>query len=132
MHLQQTIRQPTCGNARLGDKPLLDLQTFSAERLFASLNSNVTDINFFVPGTNTGATTSAFAAIFVDVEDNTALSHTMVEFFDKNNALLFARNVLAGANSGLSFLELHPGLSFDERSPKLLKRADLSIKDFFD
>ncbi len=81
-----------------------DLQTFSAQRLFATTNSRVTDIQFFVPGTNTAASTSAFAAIFVDVEDNNALVFTTMEFFDQNNASIFSRNVTVAGNQGLSFL----------------------------
>jgi hypothetical protein len=45
-----------------------DFQTFSAEKLFTAVNSNITDITFFVPGTTVAATTSAFGAVFVDVE----------------------------------------------------------------
>ncbi|MBL0161140.1 MAG: PEP-CTERM sorting domain-containing protein [Bryobacterales bacterium] len=77
-----------------------DLQAFSAQRLFASAGSNVTDILFFLPGTTTAATTSAFGAIFVDVETS---GETKMEFFDGNNALIYSREVLAGANQGLSF-----------------------------
>src|SRR5947207_2985337 len=62
-----------------------DLQAFSPSRLFAALNSNIVDISFFVPGTSTPATTSAFGLIFVDVETPNL---TMVEFFDANNVLL--------------------------------------------
>src|SRR5207248_1214057 len=42
--------------------------TFSPQRLFTSLGSNITDINFFVPGTNTPALTRGFGAIFSDVD----------------------------------------------------------------
>ena len=45
-----------------------DFQTFSAQKLFTAVNSNITDVRFFVPGTSIAAITSAFAAIFVDVE----------------------------------------------------------------
>lgn len=82
----------------------LDLQVFSAQRLFATVGSRFTDINFFVPGTSTTATTSAFGAVFVDVEDNSASVFTLMEFFDTNDALIFSRNVLAAGNQGLSFL----------------------------
>ena len=81
-----------------------DLQTFSAQRLFASVGGRITDIHFFVPGTTTPATTSAFAAIFVDVEDNTATSFTQVEFFDSNNALILSRHAVPAGNQGLSFV----------------------------
>ncbi len=79
-----------------------DLQTFSPQRLFASVGSNITDVTFFVPGTAIRATTSAFAAIFVDEElDENA---TLMEFFDQNDALIFSRSVLEGANQSLAFL----------------------------
>ena len=78
-----------------------DFQTFSAQRLFTAVNSNITDVNFFVPGTTTAATTSAFGLIFVDVE---VAGLTKVEFFDANNALLYTRDALVAGNQGLSFL----------------------------
>ena len=78
-----------------------DFQAFSAQRLFTAVGSNITDVTFFVPGTAIAATTSAFAAIFVDVE---VAGLTKMEFFDPSNSLIFSRNVLAGANQGLSFL----------------------------
>ncbi len=85
-----------------------DLQTFSAERLFATTNSRVTEVAFFVPGTNTAATTSAFAAIFVDAET----AGTTMEFLGLDNSVIFSRTVTAanfqGTNGdnrgGLSFL----------------------------
>ncbi len=78
-----------------------DLQVFSAQRLFTAVNSNITDVSFFVPGTATQATTSAFGAIFVDVEVATS---TKVEFFGQNDVLLYSKFVLVGGNQGLSFL----------------------------
>ena len=93
-------------SANAGGAPVLfgfpnDFQAFSAQRLFTAVNSNITDVTFFVPGTAIAATTSAFAAIFVDVE---VAGLTKMEFFDPSNSLIFSRNVLAGANQGLSFL----------------------------
>ena len=78
-----------------------DFQTFSAQRLFTAVNSNITDVRFFVPGTSIAATTSAFGAIFVDVED---AAQTRIEFFDENDLLIFARDALVAGNQGLSFL----------------------------
>jgi hypothetical protein len=78
-----------------------DLQTFSPNRLFDPVGSNITDVNFFVPGTSTPATTRAFGLVFVDVE---TANLTQVQFFDANNNLLFSRFALAGGNQGLSFL----------------------------
>ena len=82
----------------------LDLQTFSPAKLFAIVGSRTMDIQFFVPGTNVAATTSAFGAIFVDAEDNNATNFTNMEFFDPLGNSIFSRTVLAGSNQGLSFL----------------------------
>ncbi len=78
-----------------------DFQTFSAQRLFTAVGSNVVDVSFFVPGTTTAATTSAFGLVFVDVE---VADVTTVDFFDPSNALVFSRSALVAGNQGLSFL----------------------------
>jgi len=52
---------------------------FSAQRLFTALGSNITDINFFVPGTTTPAWTSGFGAIFSDVDVSNT---TSIQYFD--------------------------------------------------
>ena len=78
-----------------------DFQAFSAQRLFTAIGSNITDVRFFVPGTSTAATTSAFGAIFVDVE---VAGDTKIEFFDAGNLLIFSRDALAAGNQSLSFL----------------------------
>jgi len=88
-----------------------DLQTFSPQRLFATTNSRVTDIRFFVPGTSTAATTRAFAAIFVDAEFNDAANFTRMEFFDQSDAVIFSHNVTA-ANFQLTNGDNRGGLSF--------------------
>ena len=77
-----------------------DFATFSAQRLFTAINSNTTDVSFFLPGTTTAATTSAFGAIFTDAE---VAGLTRLEFFDENNALMFSHDVLTSSNQGLSF-----------------------------
>lgn len=43
-------------------------EPFSPQRLFTSLGSNIVDVDFFVPGTNTPASTNGFGAIFSDVD----------------------------------------------------------------
>lgn len=78
-----------------------DFQTFSPQKLFTAVGSNITDVTFFLPGTATRATTSAFAAIFTDVEE---AGSTFMEFFDLADQLIFSRHVLHGDNQGLSFL----------------------------
>jgi hypothetical protein len=79
---------------------------FSPQRLFTAIGSNVTDVSFFVPGTTTAATTSAFGAIFSDVD----LIGSSLEFFDLLNHSLgvFAVPSLLG-NETFEFL----GVKFD-------------------
>ncbi len=74
--------------------------TFSPERLFTALGSNIVDVTFFVPGTTTPATVRGFGAVFADV-DTTGV--TTIELFDQDNKSLgtFAP---PAANGGLSFL----------------------------
>jgi hypothetical protein len=77
-------------------------QTFSPQRLFAPIGSNVTDMFFFIPGTNGGiaATVSAFGVVFSDVDlANTA----SIQYFDVNGGSLGTFFALP-ANDGLSFL----------------------------
>jgi hypothetical protein len=59
--------------------------TFSSPRLFTSLGSNITDISFFVPGTNTPALSRGFGAIFSDVDLANA---TSIQLFGVNHSLL--------------------------------------------
>ena len=82
--------------------------TFSPERLFAALDSNILETVFFVPGRQTGAAVGGFGSVFTGVNDEDS---TKIEYFDVAGRLLFSRNVLAGpTNRGsLSFL----GVGFD-------------------
>ncbi len=76
--------------------------TFSAQRLFTALGSNVLDVNFFVPGAATPATTSAFGAVFTDVD---LANVTSLQFFDAANVSLGTFFVPAFAgDETLSFL----------------------------
>ena len=83
-----------------------NFEAFSAQRLFTAIGSNVTDVTFFVPGTTTPATTSAFGAIFSDVD----LTGSSLQFFDLSNNSLgtFAVPSLLG-NQTFEFL----GVIFD-------------------
>ena len=76
-------------------------QTFSAQRLFTALGSNVVDVQFFVPGSATAALTRGFGAVFTDVE---LPNVTSLAFFDVDDNPLGTFFVPAGANGGLSFL----------------------------
>ena len=90
--------------------------TFSPERLFSALESNITEILFFIPGTAHSATVKGFGAVFTDVN---ADESTKIEYFDITGKLLFTRNVLPGpTNRGsLSFL----GVGFDTASVFLVR-----------
>jgi len=80
-------------------------QTFSPQKLFTALGSNILDVNFFVAGSSTPATVSGFGSVFTDVD---LANTTSIEYFDQNNVSLgtfFAQ----AANNGLSFL----GVSFN-------------------
>jgi hypothetical protein len=78
-----------------------DFQAFSAQKLFTAVNSNVTDVNFFTPGTNIAATTNAFGLVFTDVE---IAGLTKIEFFDENDSLIFTHDAMVAGNQGLTFL----------------------------
>ena len=78
-----------------------DFQTFSSQKLFTAVNSSITDVNFFIPGTTTAATTSAFGLIFVDVETADAAK---IEFFDASSTLIYTRTALVAGNQGLSLV----------------------------
>ena len=78
-----------------------DFQAFSAQRLFTAVNSNITDVHFFAPGTNAAATVTAFGVIFTDVE---VAGLTRLDFFDDSDLLLFSRDALVSGNQGLSFV----------------------------
>jgi len=83
-------------------------RTFSAPRLFTSLGSNITDVNFFVPGTTTPALVSGFGAVFTDVD---FANTTSLQFFDFNNNLLATTFVPSSSgNETLSFV----GVRFTE------------------
>src|SRR5688572_15863652 len=80
-------------------------KTFSAERLFSPLGSNIVDLTFFVPGTNTPALVRGFGAVYTDVDTD----HTAFEYFDREGNSLGAHGVPIAGN-GLSFLGVDFGL----------------------
>jgi hypothetical protein len=79
--------------------------TFSLQRLFTPIGSNITDVTFFIPGTNGAlpATVTAFGAVFTDVDLGNS-SH--LEFFGLQGNSLGVFDVPAGttADASLSFL----------------------------
>lgn len=58
---------------------------FSAERVFSPIGSNVVDLRFFVPGSNTPAVVQGFGAIYIDVDKQ---ENTAFEYFDINDKSL--------------------------------------------
>ena len=75
---------------------------FSAQRLFSPSGSTVTDVNFFVPGSTTAATSKAFGAVFTDVD---AAGAAKLSLFDADGMLIYSGDVPTSAGSGgLSFL----------------------------
>lgn len=80
-------------------------KTFSEEKLFSPVGSNLVVITFFVPGTNTPAAVRGFGAVYTDVDTD----HTAFEYFDKEGSSLgqFQTPI---ADNGLSFL----GVVFDQ------------------
>ena len=96
--------------------------TFSPQRLFTALDSNIVETLFFVPGSPTGATVNGFGSVFTDVNQDDS---TKIEYFDVNGKLLFSRNVLPGpTNRGsLSFL----GVGFDAGERVFLVRITSEV-----
>lgn len=82
-----------------------EFQFFSQSRLFTPVGSNVTDVTFFLPGSNgaTPAFVTAFGSVFSDVD---LANSTRMDFFNQNNVLLQSFFVPTGttANQSLSFL----------------------------
>jgi hypothetical protein len=74
-------------------------KTFSSERLFSPVGSNIADIRFFVPGTKTPAVVQGFGAVYADVDTD----HTAFEYFDVEGRSLGSYGAPI-ANNGLSFL----------------------------
>lgn len=84
---------------------------FSAQRLFTALGSNVTGVDFVVPGTGIDAATRGFGAVFTDVD---VQGSTSIGFFGVGGDLLGSFAVPASnGNGGFSFL----GVFFTDALP---------------
>ncbi|MEA2624486.1 MAG: hypothetical protein QOD06_531 [Candidatus Binatota bacterium] len=91
---------PEFGN--LNDSYPTAFSTFSPERLFTAIGSNVVDVDFRVPGSSESASVAGFGAVFTDVDEE---GSTKLEFFGLEGRKIFERTVLATAGDGsLSFL----------------------------
>ena len=113
---------PQGGLAALFDNPSYGtiFATFSPLRLFTSVDSNVTEGVFFVPGTNGGraATVNAFGAVFTDVDrpngsgkKRADRGSTQIQYFDADGKVLFTGSAPSSpGDASLSFL----GVVFDD------------------
>jgi hypothetical protein len=79
-----------------------EFNVFSAPKLFATRGSTITDVRFFVAGSNTPALVRGFGAVFADVGLATS---TTIEYFDAaGNLLATARAPMRSDAAGLSFV----------------------------
>ncbi len=96
--------------------------TFSPQRLFTARGSTVTDVSFFLPGSNTLALVKGFGAVFTDVD---LANVTKIQYFDKHNNSLGTFNVPnRPGNQTFSFL----GVSF--ASP-VIARVRITAGNFY-
>ena len=110
---------PQGGLVELFDNPTYGtiFRTFSPQRLFTPVGSNITEALFFVPGTlgTQPALVRGFGAVFTDVDQPGGSGHdkrdgnrnasTLIEYFDADGDLLFIGSVPASpGDGGLSFL----------------------------
>lgn len=75
-------------------------QAFSEERLFSPVGSNIANIQFFVPGTDTPAAVRGFGAVYTDVDSKGAADF---KFFGAHGKLL-GKFAVPKSKGGLSFL----------------------------
>ncbi len=78
---------------------------FSEERLFTAAGSVHTEVNFFVPGTATPATTRGFGVVFTDVD---VLGSARIELFNGPKSLGVYKAPAFAGDAGMSFI----GVSF--------------------
>jgi hypothetical protein len=113
------VQFPPGGLAGLFNNPTYGdiFSTFSPERLFTPVGSNITEGLFFVPGTNGAdpATVSGFGAVFTDVDEpdgigphkkrgNPRGASTRLDYFDADGKRIFSGFVPASPGDGsLSF-----------------------------
>jgi hypothetical protein len=128
-------------------------QAFSPARLFAPIDSGVTDVTFFVPGTtNIPAMTSGFGAVFADVDSpdgggrgvrqSKSVGSSSIAFYDADGKLLYKSGIPASPGTAtLSFFGIvfpQPRIAFvrittgrKDPSEGLDSEKDLIVLDDF-
>ena len=94
---------PTGAPVRFGDinpSYTSTFRAFSEERLFSPVGSNVVNLRFFVPGTNSPAVVRGFGAVYTDVDKKETAAF---EFFGKDDRSL-GKFAVPVSKDGLSFL----------------------------
>jgi hypothetical protein len=116
------VQAPLAGIADTFRNPIYSkiFQTFSPVRLFSPIGSNITELEFFVPGDGkTPAAVDGFGAVFTDVDQpdgrlglkRASRGSTLIECFGVDGNLLFSSFVPSSPGDGnLSFF----GVKFDE------------------
>jgi len=119
------VQAPASGLAETFANPTYEtiFRPFSPVRLFSAIDSTVTVMQFFVPGSSGGlsATTRGFGAIFSDVDlpngsgpggkRGNRKASTLVEYYGLDGELLYSSFVPASpGDAGFAFL----GIAFDD------------------
>lgn len=119
------VQAPASGLAELFTNPTYAtiFQPFSAARLFSAIDSTVTEVKFFVPGSSgsLSATTRGFGVIFSDVDSpdgsgpgrkhGNRKASTLVEYYGVDGELLYSSFVSsAPGDAGFAFL----GIAFED------------------
>jgi hypothetical protein len=83
-----------------------EFRTFSPERLFSPVGSNVVNLTFYVPGTDTPAAVRGFGAVYTDVDKKESAAF---KYYDAQDKLL-GKYAVPKSKDGESFL----GVAFDQ------------------
>lgn len=110
------LQAPASGIGEFFGNPFYALifRTFSPVRLFTPIDSNLTEAEFFIPGTNAGvpAATRAFGVVFTDVDrtgrqrpGRPCITCTVVDFLDVHGSVVLSTVAPASPGNGsLSFV----------------------------
>jgi hypothetical protein len=112
-------------------------KAFSPERLFSPIGSNVVNLTFRVPGTNTPAVVTGFGAVYTDIDKK---KNTAFQYFDKQGRSLgkFAAPVSKGGFSFLGVVFARPRVArvriqygTGKLGPNESKKYDVAVMDDF-